>query len=115
MTYGGPVVNQERNPHDFFRDEDDERLGYTLTPSFCRWLRGTSDGGFRLTQKSYDGVLPELGAQLRDVLDRSDVEAGKLLGRVINGNQRPLTEKERAYYDTLAEGCHVWVKTMNRV
>mmetsp|Transcript_33980 Transcript_33980/g.87243 ORF Transcript_33980/g.87243 Transcript_33980/m.87243 type:complete len:262 (-) Transcript_33980:327-1112(-) len=115
VTYGAPIVNQERNPHDYFRDENDERLGYTLTPKFCEWLRGDRDGGFRFTQKDYDGILPDLADQLEGVLEKNADESGALVGREVNGKALPLSDAEKAYYQTLIEGCRVWAKTMQRV
>jgi hypothetical protein len=39
VSYGEPVVRQERNPHDLWRDLDVERNGMILTDDFCAALR----------------------------------------------------------------------------
>jgi len=44
ISYGEPLVRQERNPHDLWRDIDAERNGMILTSGFCAALRGLNLG-----------------------------------------------------------------------
>jgi hypothetical protein len=39
VSFGEPVVRQERNPHDLWKDLDVERNGMILTDDFCAALR----------------------------------------------------------------------------
>jgi hypothetical protein len=39
ISFGEPLVRQERNPHDLWRDLDAERNGMILTDEFCEALR----------------------------------------------------------------------------
>lgn len=55
VHFGYPVVRQKRNPHNYFADLDNERMGMELTPKFTSWLRGV-----RFTEMSYAGCFREL-------------------------------------------------------
>ena len=37
--FGFPLVKQERNPHNYFKDHQAERIGLEHTHTFCEWLR----------------------------------------------------------------------------
>ena len=37
--FGFPLVKQERNPHNYFKDHQAERIGLEHTETFCAWLR----------------------------------------------------------------------------
>ena len=37
--FGFPLVKQERNPHNYFKDHMVERVGLEHTETFCEWLR----------------------------------------------------------------------------
>lgn len=39
IAFGHPLVRQGRNPHDFWKDLDAERMGMRLTDRFCGYLR----------------------------------------------------------------------------
>lgn len=42
VTYGEPLVRQERNPHNLIRDLKDELFGYEHTETLCAFLRDLS-------------------------------------------------------------------------
>ncbi len=42
VTYGEPLVRQERNPHNLLRDLKDELFGYEHTEDLCAFLRDVS-------------------------------------------------------------------------
>ena len=56
VSYGEPVVLQERNPHDLWRDLDVERNGMILTDDFCAAL-----GSIPLTGATYHACFGEIG------------------------------------------------------
>jgi len=39
VMFGYPLVKQERNPHNYFKDHQMERHGLEFTEVFCEWLR----------------------------------------------------------------------------
>lgn len=43
VTYGEPLVRQERNPHNLLRDLKDEMFGYEHTEDLCSFLRDMSE------------------------------------------------------------------------
>ncbi len=58
VTYGAPQVRQQRNPHNYLRDFDDERLGMECTDTFLAALRRCT-----LTADSYAGCFHEIAQQ----------------------------------------------------
>jgi hypothetical protein len=59
VSFGNPLVRQERNPHDLWKDLDAERNGMILTDEFCEALRAVS-----LRANSYAECFGELASQL---------------------------------------------------
>lgn len=59
VSYGEPVVRQERNPHDLWRDLDVERNGMILTDDFCAALRSVPLAG-----ATYHACFGEISAAL---------------------------------------------------
>ncbi len=58
VTYGAPLVRQERNPHDYFKDFDAERLGLEANDVFLEALRGCE-----VSASDYAGAYAEIAAQ----------------------------------------------------
>ena len=63
VAYGKPVVRQERNPHDYWKDLEAERGPMRVTDAFCRALRQVE-----LTAEDYAGCLRQVLAGLGDWL-----------------------------------------------
>src|SRR5947209_10055741 len=61
VAFGEPVVRQERNPHDLWKDLDVERNGMIMTDGFCEALRAVS-----LTSDTYHGCFGEITSALAD-------------------------------------------------
>lgn len=61
VQFGRPLVRQARNPHDYFKDFDLERLGMELTPRLTQWLRAVE-----LTGKGYSECLAEIVDRLTE-------------------------------------------------
>ena len=59
ISFGEPLVRQERNPHDLWKDLDVERNGMIMTDDFCEALRRVT-----LTGRSYSECFAELAAKL---------------------------------------------------
>ena len=60
ITFGEPLVRQERNPHDLWKDLDAERNGMTMTDGFCAALRALPLAG-----DTYHACFGELAAGLQ--------------------------------------------------
>lgn len=59
ISFGDPLVRQERNPHDMWRDLDVERNGMILTDDFCEALRAVP-----LSGTTYHECFGELAEKL---------------------------------------------------
>lgn len=59
ISFGDPLVRQERNPHDLWKDLDVERNGMILTDDFCEALRAVP-----LSGASYHECFGELAEKL---------------------------------------------------
>lgn len=92
-TFGHPLVRQGRNPHDVWRDLDQERMGMRLTDRFCGYLRGLS-----LTGRTYAACYGE-------AIDG-------LAAAIAAGG--PSDEAERACLDRYVAGMRVWHTTLAR-
>lgn len=89
IAFGRPLVFQERNQHNYWKDFDDEYMGMKLTTSFTRMLREIS-----LSKKDYTTCYMELVSKLKE---RMCSFAGE--------------EKERAFLKEYWMGMNVWSKT----
>jgi glycosyltransferase involved in cell wall biosynthesis len=58
VTYGAPLVRQERNPHDYFKDLDAERFGLEANDVFLDGLRSCT-----LSTGDYAGAYAEIAEQ----------------------------------------------------
>ena len=122
VAYGFPVVTQARNPHDLFKDLDDERFGMRLTGAVCDALRATT-----LTGATYGECLGEIATQMRLWVEREDWEGrakerwGGGDGRCGDGSGsgdgwggKGGGQQHRAYVEGFVEGMVVWGKTIDR-
>jgi hypothetical protein len=87
ISFGEPVVRQERNPHDLWKDLDVERNGMIMTDSFCAALREIP-----LTSHTYHECFGEIGEALRDAWRE---------------NPR-WNESQRQWREKLLEGMRIW-------
>jgi hypothetical protein len=62
VSYGEPLVRQQRNPHDLWEDLDRERNGMILTDGFCAALRAIP-----LSGSTYHECFAELAAGLHRI------------------------------------------------
>uniref|UniRef100_A0A6U4M738 Uncharacterized protein n=1 Tax=Hemiselmis andersenii TaxID=464988 RepID=A0A6U4M738_HEMAN len=65
VMFGYPIVKQERNPHNYFKDHMAERHGLEFTQTFCRWLRAIKLKGttyLECLSEVLDGVEAACGA-----------------------------------------------------
>ena len=94
ISFGEPVVRQERNPHDLWRDLDVERNGMIMTDDFCQALR---DIDFRGT--SYGECFAEIAAGLRQTW----AEGPKW------------TDSQKDWRIKLLEGMEIWHQVFEQV
>ena len=87
IAFGEPLVRQERNPHDLWKDLDAERNGMIMTDGLCEALRGAS-----LTGTTYSDCFAELIDELR----RGWKEEPKW------------TESQKEWRNQLLEGMEIW-------
>lgn len=93
VSYGEPLVRQNRNDHDLWADACAEEMGTKMTTDFCRWLRS-----IELTQSSYLACGVELMEKLKALIDALPNDA--------------LPAKNRAYVNQVIDGHKVWFETM---
>lgn len=96
VSYGLPMVNQERNPHDYYVDFDNERTGHQLTDQYCTALKEA-----QLTGTTYWDCLNELIAHLECWLGKQDFNTAR--GRT-----------HRDYVEGMIRSMTVWSKTIQR-
>ncbi len=85
ITYGLPLVTQKRNPHDYYRDFEAEKIGMQITDNFCDFLRG-----IKLSGNDYGTCLEEI-LTAKDELIRQE-------------KNRPF----RAFYEQFFTGMKIW-------
>jgi Reversibly glycosylated polypeptide len=87
IAFGHPLVRQERNPHDLWKDLDVERNGMIMTDDFCEALRGIT-----LTGTTYHECFAELAGELRS-----------------SWSENPKwTESQKEWRSRLLEGMEIW-------
>jgi len=59
ISFGEPLVRQERNPHDLWKDLDQERNGMIMTDDFCAALRSLT-----LKGSGYQECFAEIASEL---------------------------------------------------
>ena len=94
ISFGEPVVRQERNPHDLWRDLDVERNGMIMTDDFCQALRDID-----LRGTSYGECFAEIAAGLRQTW----VEGPKW------------TDSQKDWRIKLLEGMEIWHQVFEQV
>lgn len=72
VTYGAPVVRQDRNAHDYLEDLDAERLGMEYTDALIDALKAAP-----LNARDYLGACHELAADLPARLEAATAARGK--------------------------------------
>jgi hypothetical protein len=87
VAFGEPLVRQQRNPHDLWRDLDVERNGMILTDGFCEALRAIS-----LTGASYHQCF----GQIAEALPETWIEGSEW------------TESQKDWRSKLIEGMRIW-------
>lgn len=94
IAYGRPVVRQERNPHDYWKDLDQEREPMRVTDRLCARLRAIG-----LEGSTYEACLDEITVELE--------------GWVAEGDG--LSPSEAQLVGGFVAGLRVWQGTMARV
>jgi hypothetical protein len=87
ISFGAPLVRQQRNPHDLWRDLDAERNGMILTDDFCEALRSIP-----LTGATYHQCF----GQLAELLPGAWAEGPRW------------TDSQKAWRTGLFEGMRIW-------
>jgi len=94
ITFGEPLVCQQRNPHDLWRDLDAERNGMILTDDLCHALRSIP-----LTGSTYHECFGEIAAHLPLAwTDRAN-----------------WTDSQRIWRLQLVEGLDIWHQTFEQL
>lgn len=93
VTYGQPLVRQNRNEHDLWADAYAEEMGTKLTPFFCNMLRSIP-----LSAKTYGGLCAELCAGMKHYIN--------------NNNLDFLTYDKRAYLNHFIDGYNIYLKSL---
>jgi hypothetical protein len=93
-AFGFPLVKQDRNPHNFFVDHDNEKHGLEFTDRFCQWLRA-----IKLTGKTYGECLPEITAGISAAL----------------ASEEKMKDDKRAFVAGFVKTLEVWHVTMAKV
>jgi hypothetical protein len=90
VTFGRPLVKQERNPHNYWRDLDNERYGHALTLRFVETL-----ATIPLAGKDYRACY----AEITDALPRAMSARADLIS------------PERVFVDGYFQSMRVWRDT----
>jgi hypothetical protein len=93
IAYGSPLVRQDRNPHDYWKDLDQERPAMRVTDRLCAALRQ-----IRLSGTDYGACFGEIEAGLRQWVDEPEV----------------LAEDEKSLMVGFLDGLSVWSATIAR-
>lgn len=92
FAFGKPLVKQERNPHNYWKDLAKEDMGMMLTQRFVELLNvELIDNNY---QDCYQGLVKKLKQKVTKI---------------------ELTKDEKSYLNKYIEGMEVWVKTFERV
>ncbi len=83
VTYGAPLVRQERNPHDYFKDFDAERLGLETNDVFLEALHacGLGSGGYA---EAFAAIATDFPARIAESC-RAAGRDPELFARVVDG------------------------------
>ena len=94
IAYGEPLVRQIRNPHNLWRDLDNERNGVFMTDGLCLALRS-----LQLRGTSYHECLGEIIDQLPQAWQPED----------------KWDESMKQWRSRLIEACQVWHETFDKL
>jgi glycosyltransferase involved in cell wall biosynthesis len=83
VTYGAPMVRQERNPHNYFVDFDAERLGLERNDIFLGALKACVLSG-RTYREAFAQIAEQLPSQLSQECQRGKVDPS-LFSRLLEG------------------------------
>ena len=94
ISFGEPLVRQERNPHDLWKDLDQERNGMIMTDDFCAALRSLT-----LKGSSYQECFAEIAS-----------------GLPAAWNPGPKwTESQKEWRSRLLEGLEIWQAVFEKI
>ncbi|MBI2612564.1 hypothetical protein HYW59_01975 [Candidatus Kaiserbacteria bacterium] len=93
IVFGEPVVRQERNPHNYWKDLDQERYGHALTLRFVAALSAV-----KLRGQTYSECYGGLIEALPEALDKQMFSAD-----------------ERRFIDGMLEGMRIWSAVFARL
>ena len=74
VAYGEPLVEQRRNPHDYFVDHDKEKVGLKYVAAFCKRLRGVDFGDAASYAAAMDKVVVNLDAWATEGTGHADLD-----------------------------------------
>jgi hypothetical protein len=94
ISFGQPLVRQDRNEHDLWRDLDVERNGMIMTDEFCEVLRSIP-----LVGDSYHSCFGEIVR---------GIESSWTTGS-------KWTESQKEWHAKLIEGMHIWHDVFDRL
>ncbi len=89
IAFGEPLVRQERNPHNYWRDLDMERYGHALTLSFVETLKSITLSGVNY-HTCFGEVIEDLSKMLTD---------------------KKLKDDEKTYLEGYFIGMKIWHET----
>jgi hypothetical protein len=92
VAYGHPIVRQERNPHNYFRDHEKEAQGLELGQHFTDLLRAVP-----LTATTYKDGMAEISTQLRTAVESME------------------KAEDKQFIINLCDSLDVWKATMERL
>ncbi len=93
ISFGNPLVRQDRNPHNYFKDLDKERPGMEMTERVCDFLRQT-----KLEGTNYQECFAEI------------------IAAADSWTQNALwTDTEKIYLAQWFDGCKIWKKTFEKL
>jgi hypothetical protein len=87
IAFGSPIVRQDRNPHNLWKDLDVERNGMIMTDDFCATLRS----------------IPLTGATYQDCF--AELAAGLEKSWTVGGDW---TDSQKEWRSRLLEGMRIW-------
>lgn len=94
VAFGKPIVRQDRNMHNFWKDMEKEKMGMILTNRFCEILRKV-----KFTMSNYQSCFSE-------IINAVDREI-----RI----EETFSGEEQEYLEKFVEGLDVWQKTFKRL
>lgn len=94
VTFGFPIVDQKRNPHNYWKDLAMEWDGMDLTSRFVNALTR-----IKLNKKTYGECYQEIASALEKELKLSELKS----------------DTHKAFCSNYIDGMRVWIKTFDRL